>query len=59
MQTRRFRLGRATKADVLWLRDTLNREGQRFGTRVELSGDDTLLLRWDWLHHNPQEKEIK
>ena len=49
MQTRQFRLGRATKADVLWLRDTLNREGQRFGTRVELSGDDTLLLRWEGL----------
>jgi poly-gamma-glutamate synthesis protein (capsule biosynthesis protein) len=46
MQTRQFRLGRAAKADVLWLRDTLNREGERFGTRVEMPEDDTLVLRW-------------
>lgn len=47
MQTRKFRLGRPAREDVLWLRATLNREGQRFGTRVEMSGDDTLLLRWE------------
>ena len=46
MQTRQFRLKRATKEDVLWLRATLNREGQRFGTGVERQGDDRLGLRW-------------
>ena len=46
MQTRKFRLERATKEDALWLRETLNREGKRFKTRVEMSGDDTLVLRW-------------
>jgi poly-gamma-glutamate synthesis protein (capsule biosynthesis protein) len=46
MQTRKFRLGRATKEDVLWLRATLNREGQRFGTRVEIQEDDALMLSW-------------
>ena len=46
MQTRQFRLGRAGKEDVLWLRYTLNREGERFGTRVEMAADETLLLRW-------------
>lgn len=47
MQTRKFRLGRATKEDVLWLRERLNREGRRFGTRVEMAGDETLVLRWE------------
>lgn len=46
MQTRKFRLERAKKADVLWLRERLNREGKRFGTEVERSGDETLVLRW-------------
>ena len=46
MQTRQFRLNRAAKEDVLWLRAILNREGQRFGTRVERQEDDTLRLRW-------------
>lgn len=46
MQTRKFRLERAAKDDVAWLRETLDREGKRFGTRVEMTGDDTLVLRW-------------
>ena len=46
MQTQKFRLGRAAKDDVIWLRDILNREGKRFGTRVERSEDDSLVLRW-------------
>lgn len=46
MQTRQFRLEQAAKDDVTWLRATLNREGKRFGTRVEMAEDDTLLLRW-------------
>ena len=45
-QIKHFRVNRATGADALWLRDTLNREGEKFGTRVELSGDNRLILHW-------------
>ncbi len=44
---RRFRVNRASSADVLWMRDTLNREGKRFGTWVESNTDNTLELKWD------------
>jgi poly-gamma-glutamate synthesis protein (capsule biosynthesis protein) len=47
LQIRRFRLTRASRTDAEWLRDTLNREGARFGTRVELADDNALRLRWD------------
>lgn len=46
-QIRHFRVNRPSGADVLWLRDTLNREGKKFGTRVELNKDNTLTLYWD------------
>lgn len=46
MQMRKFRLNRASRADAEWLRDTLNREGKRFGTRAELAEDGTLELHW-------------
>jgi poly-gamma-glutamate capsule biosynthesis protein CapA/YwtB (metallophosphatase superfamily) len=41
-----FRVNRASRAEAMWLRDTLNREGRRFGTLVELDKDDTLILKW-------------
>jgi poly-gamma-glutamate capsule biosynthesis protein CapA/YwtB (metallophosphatase superfamily) len=44
---RRFRLNRASEEDMLWLKDTLNREGERFGTRVETDTEGMLILRWD------------
>ena len=47
MQLKKFRLGRASRQDALWIRDTLDREGRRFGTGVELRKDNTLVLRWD------------
>ena len=47
MRVRRFRLGRAAPADVDWLCEVLDREGRRFGTRVERQPDDALRLRWD------------
>ena len=47
MQTRHLRANRASRADVLWLRDVLNREGKRFGTWVELDQDDTFIQRWE------------
>ena len=41
-----FRVHRAARPETAWLRDTLNREGQRFGTGVELDVDGSLILRW-------------
>lgn len=46
-QTRRFRVNRPSSADVLWLRDLLNREGGKFGNRVARNEDDTLTLKWN------------
>jgi len=45
-QIKRFRLQRAAGADAQWLRDTLNREGRRLGTRVVLSAEAQLVLQW-------------
>lgn len=45
-QTRRFRVHRASSADTLWLRDLLNREGRKLGTRVELDEENRLILHW-------------
>lgn len=44
---RQFRLNRASPSDAMWLRDILNREGKRFGTRVRLHADHSLTLAWD------------
>lgn len=46
MQTKKFRLNRASARDTAWLRDILNREGKKFGTSVELNADNSLMLRW-------------
>jgi poly-gamma-glutamate synthesis protein (capsule biosynthesis protein) len=46
MQIKHFRENRVSREDAEWLRDTLSREGKRFGTRVELEKDNTLTLRW-------------
>jgi poly-gamma-glutamate synthesis protein (capsule biosynthesis protein) len=46
-QIKHFKVNRAARADAMWLRDTLNREGRKFGTRVELSKDNDLILQWD------------
>jgi poly-gamma-glutamate synthesis protein (capsule biosynthesis protein) len=46
MRMRRFRLSQASRQDAGWLSDTLNREGQRLGSRVEMKQDGTLVLRW-------------
>jgi poly-gamma-glutamate synthesis protein (capsule biosynthesis protein) len=42
---KRFKVNRATRVDTLWLRDTLNREGAKFGTRVKLNRDNRLTLQ--------------
>jgi len=43
---KRFRVNGASQADALWLCDMLNREGRRFGTRVAMENDGTLVLQW-------------
>jgi poly-gamma-glutamate synthesis protein (capsule biosynthesis protein) len=45
-ETRRFRLQRAERADVEWLRGMLQREGRALGTRVELTADGALGVLW-------------
>lgn len=45
-EIRRLRLSRASKADAGWLRDTLDRECRKVGTRLELGADNALALRW-------------
>ncbi len=46
MRIRRFRLNRPSRDDVEWIRETLNREGERFGTWVEAGPAGDLALRW-------------
>jgi poly-gamma-glutamate synthesis protein (capsule biosynthesis protein) len=46
-QVKHFKVNRASKSDAVWLRDTLNREGERFGTRAELGVDNVLALQWE------------
>jgi poly-gamma-glutamate synthesis protein (capsule biosynthesis protein) len=45
-QIKRLRVNRSSKIDALWLRDILNREGEEFGTRVELGKDFIFTLKW-------------
>ena len=47
LRIRNFRLNRTSAEESRWLRDILNREGKRFGTRVEPGKNQTLSLRWD------------
>jgi poly-gamma-glutamate synthesis protein (capsule biosynthesis protein) len=46
-QIRRFKVIRASKVDTLWLKDTLNREGATFGTKVKVGQSNRLTLQWD------------
>ncbi len=43
---RRFKVHRASRDDALWLKATLNREGKRFGTQVNLNKEKRLTLQW-------------
>ena len=47
MQIKNFKANRASRADALWLRDVINREGKKFGTRSEINQDNTLTLKWE------------
>lgn len=42
----RFRLHRASPEEAAWLRGTLDREGAKFGTGVNLADGQTLSLEW-------------
>ncbi len=46
LQIRNLRLNRPSPKDARWLRDLMNREGERLGTGVEVMEDDTLRLTW-------------
>ncbi len=46
-QVKHFKVNRASESDAIWLRDILNREGEKFGTRAELSEDNVLELQWE------------
>ena len=46
MQIKRFQTIHTTPEDSQWLVDILNREGKRFGTRVEQREDGSLELLW-------------
>lgn len=46
MQTRRFRLNRASEKDARWLRMRLDRESRHLGSQVEAGPDGSLELRW-------------
>jgi poly-gamma-glutamate capsule biosynthesis protein CapA/YwtB (metallophosphatase superfamily) len=43
---RNFKVNLASRDEAQWLRDVLNREGRKLGTRVDLNPDQTL-TRWD------------
>ncbi|WP_026841645.1 CapA family protein [Citrifermentans bremense] len=45
-RVRKFQVVRVSGADSRWLRDTMNLQGKGFGTHVEETEDQTLLLRW-------------
>lgn len=49
MQVRHFRLNRTSDDDASRLKNILNREGKKLGTSVELTADNTLMLRWTTL----------
>lgn len=45
-QMRQMQLRRPADEDIVWLRNTLNREGRQFGTRVHAADDGTFQLQW-------------
>lgn len=45
MQIKQFRLNRISRADALWVKETLNRVSKKLGIRVQLNEDNTLSLQ--------------
>ena len=65
LRIRKMRLNRATLAEARWLRDRLTRISGAFGSRVEMTADGGLLLRWqppdradalEGCRHDPDER---
>jgi len=46
-QIKYFKVNKAAKADALWLKEILNREGKKFGTQVKRNKDNILTLQWN------------
>jgi poly-gamma-glutamate synthesis protein (capsule biosynthesis protein) len=46
LQIRRFQLVHASSEDTEWLRQTLDQEGRKFGSRVNFNPDGRLALSW-------------
>lgn len=46
MRMKNLRVNNASAMEARWLMDMLNREGKKFGTRVEMKDDGTLVLKW-------------
>lgn len=46
MRIRGFRVNRASREEAEWLMQTMNREGQAFGTRFEPTAEGEIDLRW-------------
>jgi poly-gamma-glutamate synthesis protein (capsule biosynthesis protein) len=46
-QIKYFKVNKASGRDALWLKNMMNREGNSFGTRVELKEDNSMILQWD------------
>lgn len=46
LQIKKLRLCKARAPDVQWIKKTLDREGERFGTRFELNEDHSLQMMW-------------
>jgi Putative enzyme of poly-gamma-glutamate biosynthesis (capsule formation) len=44
MQIKRFRLNHTSRENAVWIRDTLNKTSERFGTQFELKEDNMLAL---------------
>jgi poly-gamma-glutamate synthesis protein (capsule biosynthesis protein) len=42
-----FKVNRVSYDDMLWLKNVLNRESKKFGTRIEIGKGNSLTVRWD------------
>lgn len=47
MKISQIQLNRASEAEAVWLRDSLNRASERFDVRFELTEDGELVARWE------------
>lgn len=46
-RTQFFKVNRASGVEAAWLGDVLNREGRKFGNRVEWDGSEVFTLSWE------------